>query len=224
MCGRFTQHHSEAEIIERFAVGDVLFELTPRYNIAPTQITAAIIASENTRQLVGFRWGLVPRWAKDTKLAGKMINARAESVADKPSFQTPLKRQRCLIPADGWYEWKQTPDGKQPHYFRRRDRGLFALAGLWEEWRDKSVAAAEPLRTCTIITCAANSLAAPIHERMPAILKPSDEAAWLDPELTSPLQLVELLQPASADEFEVFPVSRAVNSPATDGPDLIIEK
>ncbi|HWQ32017.1 MAG TPA: SOS response-associated peptidase [Blastocatellia bacterium] len=219
MCGRFTQHHNEDEIIERFAVSEVAFEPVPRYNIAPTQYLAAIIAQPDGRLLTSFRWGLVPRWAKDLKLAASMINARAETVADKAAYRTPLQRQRCLIPADGWYEWKKTANGKQPYYFRRRDGGLFAFAGLWDEWKDP--ATAEPLRTCTIITCAANELAAPVHDRMPVVLTPEHEALWLDSKPVGVLALTELLTPYPADELEAIPVSRAVNSPSVDSPELI---
>ncbi|HZS06723.1 MAG TPA: SOS response-associated peptidase [Blastocatellia bacterium] len=223
MCGRFTQHHTEDEIIERFAISDVRFHPAPRYNIAPTQLITAITPSRDGRQLTSLRWGLIPRWAKDTKLASNMINARAETIADKPAYRTPLAKQRCLIPADGWFEWKTTAHGKQPHYFRRRDGGLFALAGLWDEWQDKTDPGSEPLRTCAIITCEANELSAPIHQRMPVILRPEVEAIWLDPKPGNPLQLADLLAPYPDSELEVFPVSRAVNSPSFDQPDLIAE-
>jgi putative SOS response-associated peptidase YedK len=219
MCGRFTQHHTEEELLERFEITATLFHPTPRNNIAPTQFIGAITEQSDGRQLSAFRWGLVPRWAKDTKLAANMINARAETVADKPAFRTPLIRQRCLIPADGWYEWKRSPQGSQPYYFRRRDGELFGFAGLWDEWKDPS--SGEPLRTCTLITCEANELSAPIHNRMPVIIRPEDEARWLDPGPANALSLVELLRPFSSDQLEVFPVSRAVNSPSLDNSDLI---
>lgn len=221
MCGRFTQHHSEAEISAQFDVADVLFSPSPRYNIAPTQNVPAIVTGSGSRQLTAFRWGLIPRWAKDAKLAAKMINARCETVADKAAWRTPLQKQRCIIPADGWYEWRQTPDGKQPHYFRRKDGGLFALAGLWDEWRDNSQPDAQPLHTCAVITCPANTLAAPVHDRMPVILHAVDESRWLDSQWNRSLEIIELLRPFPPDEFEVYPVSRAVNSPAGDNPDLI---
>lgn len=221
MCGRFTQHHQEDELVERFDVSEVWFQPAPRYNIAPTQFIPAIIAVPDGRALTAFRWGLVPHWAKDQKLAAKMINARAETVADKAAYRTPLQRQRCLIPADGWYEWQQTARGKQPYYFRRRDGGLFAFAGLWDEWRDPENPHSEPLRTCTVITGAANATAAPIHDRMPVILTPEREAFWLDPVNHNTLELVSLLTPYPADEIETSPVSRLVNSPSVDSPELI---
>ncbi|MFN7944294.1 MAG: SOS response-associated peptidase [Blastocatellia bacterium] len=221
MCGRFTQHHQEDELVERFDISEVWLQPAPRYNIAPTQFIPAIIAQPDGRALTAFRWGLVPHWAKDQKLAAKMINARAETVADKAAYRTPLQRQRCLIPADGWYEWQKTEHGKQPYHFRRRDGGLFAFAGLWDEWRDPENAHSEPLRTCTIITGEANATAAPVHDRMPVILTPAHEAFWLDPVNHNTLELVSLLTPYPADEIEALPVSRQVNSPAVDSPELI---
>ncbi len=221
MCGRFTQHHEEDELVGRFDISAVWFHPVPRYNMAPTQFIPAIIAQPDGRALTAFRWGLVPYWAKDQKLAARMINARAETVADKAACRTPLQRQRCLIPADGWYEWQPTERGKQPYYFCRRDGGLFAFAGLWDEWRDPASPLSEPLRTCTIITRAANATAAPIHDRMPVILSPEHEASWLAPQKVNALELVSLLSPYPADEIETRPVSRLVNSPTTDSPELI---
>src|SRR5438105_243032 len=177
MCGRFTSHHSPEEIMERFEVDEALFRPDPRYNIAPTQILAAVIEQQGKRQLTGFRWGLVPSWSKDPAIGNRMINARAETILEKPSFKAALTRRRCLIPADGFYEWKKSTAGSQPFHIRRRDGGLFAFAGLWEEWQSPD---GSPLQTCTIVTVEPNELMSPIHNRMPAILEREEEKLWLE--------------------------------------------
>lgn len=218
MCGRFSSHHSPEEIMERFEIEEALFQPDPRYNIAPTQLVAAIIEQQGKRQLTGFRWGLVPSWSKDPAIGNRMINARAETILDKPSFKPLLTRRRCLIPADGFYEWKKSTAGSQPFHIRRQDGGLFAFAGLWEEWQSPD---GSPLQTCTIITVEPNELMAPIHNRMPAILERADERLWLDAASKDALALTRLLRPHSPDDFEAFPVSRAVNSPSSDAPSLI---
>jgi len=218
MCGRFSQHHSADEIAERFDVPEVAFAISPRYNVAPSQTVAAVVAQPG-RQLVGFKWGLVPSWAKDPSVGNHMINAKAETLSEKPSFRQALTRRRCLIPADGFYEWKKKGKGpSQPLYIRRRDQGLFAFAGLWEEWHPSE---GEVLRTCTIITVEPNELIAPIHHRMAAILKPEHEAAWLDPATTYAPALLELLRPYPDGDLEAYAVSRSVNTPSFEGPDCI---
>lgn len=213
MCGRFTQRKDTAQIAEHYGVSEDFFQVTPRYNIAPTQVIAAI---NQKRQLVGFKWGLIPSWAKDPAIAHKLINARAETLQEKPSFRTALSKRRCLIPADGYYEWKKEGGGKQPYLFHRRGDALFSLAGLWEEWRATD---GEIIQTCTIITTEPNELAGTVHNRMPAILKPHDEALWLDPAARVP-DLVQLLGPYAGDDLEMYPVSKAVNSPGKDEPEL----
>ncbi|HYE74962.1 MAG TPA: SOS response-associated peptidase, partial [Blastocatellia bacterium] len=177
MCGRFTLHHTEDEIIERFAIAEVETDIGPRYNIAPSQNIAAIIEHEHCT-LKAFKWGLVPSWAKDPTIGHRMINARAETLAEKPSYKQALAKRRCLIPADGFYEWKKAKGGNQPYHIRRRDGELFAFAGLWETWKDEN---GEKLETCTIITTEPNELMSTIHDRMPVILKPEHEELWLDP-------------------------------------------
>ena len=167
MCGRFTQRKTEKQLVTRFPVTEILFDTSPRYNIAPTQYIPAIVQADS-RQLVGFRWGLIPSWAKDAKIASNLINARSETLEEKPSFRTPFQKRRCLIPTDGWYEWKKEGAGKQPYFFHRRDDELFAFAGLWEEWKSPE---GELIQTCTIITTEANELAADFHHRMPVILR-----------------------------------------------------
>lgn len=217
MCGRFTQHHTIDEIIERFEVAVVEYEAEPNYNIAPTQTVTAIVQNHE-REMVALQWGLIPFWAKDTKIASQLINARAETLAEKPSFKHALAKRRCLIPADGFYEWKKQPGGNQPYYIRRRDGGLFAFAGLWEEWKSPE---GELRQTCTIITTEPNELMSTLHHRMPVILKPKHEAEWLDPAAHYVPALTQLLQTYPDGELEAIPVSRAVNSPAQNGPALI---
>ena len=214
MCGRYTLHHKPQEIAERFDV-DAIPELTmPRFNIAPSQIVP-IIRQIDTREMIGCKWGLVPYWANDPAIGNKMINARAETLVEKPSFTSALAKQRCLIPADGFFEWLK--EERQPFYFRMRDRGLFAFAGLWEEWQDSG---GSILQTCTIITVEPNRLVAQILPRMPSILLPEEEAAWLDPE-SKVADVLPLLRPYPVKLMELVRVSRAVNSVSAERPELI---
>ena len=229
MCGRFTLYHTREEIEERFAaqlVPNVIAEAEPRYNIAPTQTVLAVTQTrDGARLLDGFHWGLIPSWAKDPGIGTKMINARAETLAEKPSFRTALSRRRCLIPADGFYEWQDAPPAdsgkkppKTPLHLHLTDGSLFAFAGLWDEWHAPD---GSPLRSCTIITTAPNAVAAPIHDRMPVILSPEDEALWLDPTVTDTASLLSLLAPYPAEFMDAHPVSRAVNTPTVDDAGLI---
>ncbi len=230
MCGRFTLHHTREEIEERFAaklVPHLAAEAEPRYNIAPTQTVLAVTELRGgARLLDGFHWGLIPSWAKDPGIGAKMINARAETLAEKPSFRTALSRRRCLIPADGFYEWQAAPltdigqkkPLKTPMHLHLTDGGLFAFAGLWDEWHAPD---GSPLRSCTIITTVPNAVAAPIHDRMPVILTPEDEALWLDPSVTDSASLLSLLVPYSAALMDAYAVSRAVNTPTVDDAGLI---
>ncbi len=220
MCGRFTLYHSPDEVAERFAVNELL-ETEARYNIAPTE-NVAVVTQNGTRHLASYHWGLIPSWAKDPAIGNKMINARAETLAEKPSFRTALARRRCLIPADGFYEWQAPADGakggKTPTFLHRKDSGLFAFAGLWDEWHAPD---GSPLRSCTIITTTPNSVAAQIHDRMPVILRPDDEALWLNGAVTDTRDLLSLLVPYPAADMEAYPVSRRVNVPTVDDPELI---
>lgn len=220
MCGRFTLHHSAEEIAERFDA-EVLPLLEPRYNIAPTQ-PVTVVTQNGARHLEQFQWGLIPSWAKDPKIGNRMINARAETLAEKPAYRTALVRRRCLIPADGFYEWREADNpaegGRTPMHFRRRDGALFAFAGLWDEWHSSD---GSPLRSCTIITGTPNPLVAPIHDRMPMILREENESAWLDHSLRDPEMLSALLAPYPAELMEVYAVSRRVNAPSVDDPSLL---
>ncbi len=224
MCGRYTLHHDADALAARFAAQPAL-DIEPRYNIAPTQPVAVVTNhADGGRRLEAFRWGLIPFWAKDPAIGNRMINARAETLAEKPAFKNALVRRRCLIPADGFYEWKKEARGRQPMYARvKTGDGLFAFAGLWEEWRDPAAEKdAPPLRSCAIITVAPNALMAPIHDRMPAILRPDDEAAWLNTQNGRALgDILPLLAPYADDAMEAFAVSRLVNAPANDDPECI---
>jgi putative SOS response-associated peptidase YedK len=221
MCGRYTLHHTPKEIKERFGVETIDELLEPRYNIAPTQTIPVIRrprSDDDLREMAGCKWGLIPFWAKDPKIGAKMINAKAETIAEKPSFKHAFSKRRCLIPADGFYEWlKRGKEPSQPIYVRRRDGGLFAFAGLWEAWKSPE---GDTLETCTIITTEPNALISKIHNRMALILKSDDESTWIDPKTKSD-DLLRLLRPYESDDLEAFNVSRAVNSPAHESPACI---
>jgi putative SOS response-associated peptidase YedK len=195
------------------------FSLDPRYNIAPSQqvIACRISPQEAKRELVTLKWGLIPFWVEDPAIGNRMINARSETVAGKPSFREAFKKRRALIPTSGFYEWKKEQGGKQPYYICRKDGEPFSLAGLWELWQKGE----EPLESCTIITTGANALVAPLHERMPVIISPEQYSYWLNPH-SDPVALQELLQPSPPEEFVCYPVSRLVNSPANDSPELVL--
>lgn len=219
MCGRFALA-TEKHILEMLYQLEIRpdFDLLPRYNIAPSQkVVACRFAAEGTkRELVTLKWGLIPFWADDPAIGSRMINARSETISSKPSFRDAFKKRRALIPASGFYEWKKEQDGKQPYYICRQDAKPFSLAGLWERWEKGE----ESLESCTIITTAANTLIAPLHERMPVIISPEHYNHWLDPQ-SGPVALQELLQPSPPEELIYYPVSRLVNSPANEGPELI---
>ncbi len=228
MCGRFTLA-SDAEALNQtfFDFGEPM-DLHPRYNISPTQDVAVIAnmstdagESQETGQVEFFHWGLIPSWAKDPKIGNRMINARSETLSEKPSFRNAYKRRRCLILADGYYEWKQIPGdrSKQPVYIRLKSQKPFALAGLWEVWQADGMD--EPLRSCTIITCPPNAMLAEIHHRMPVILPQDAYAEWLAPNQQSADTLQPLLIPYSDEEMEAYPVSRFVNRPTNDSPECI---
>jgi putative SOS response-associated peptidase YedK len=217
MCGRYTLAHPQ-QLALRFDVEQPV-AVDPTYNAAPSEQLPVIVEREGHREARQMQWGLIPSWSKDPQIGFKMMNARAETVAEKPSYRRPLRRQRCLVPATGFFEWQQTQNGKQPYYFHLRDEDLFAFAGLFDTWRDPQ---GRPLETYTIITIAANELLAPIHERMPVILPRDAEALWLDPEIEDAELLTALLRPYPAEAMEAYPVSRRVNSVRNNDADLII--
>lgn len=220
MCGRFTLRTSPQKLLENFGVS--FPEFNPRYNIAPTQLVLAIRATPNGagRQAAAFRWGLVPSWAKDLKSGTKTINARAETVAEKPMFRAAFKKRRCLVLADGYYEWRANGQAKQPYHFRYEDQRPFAFAGLWETWRGVE-GNDPPLETCTIITTAARGIAATLHERMPVIIPPRDYDLWIANLPLDATQQETLLHPPLQDELVPVPVSKLVNSVKNDRPECL---
>ena len=218
MCGRFTLNTSAKIIAEFFKLSEVP-DIEPRYNIAPTQSVATVtVDSEKMqRQFQFMRWGLIPSWAKDMKIASKMINARSETVAEKPAFRSAIKHRRCLIVADGFYEWLPQGKHKQPYYFQMAQGAPFAFAGLWENWESPE---AEKIVSCTIITTAANETVQPVHDRMPVILPDTAWEEWLDPAVSAQ-QVLPLLKPYTAAAMTANAVSAIVNSPSKDSPECI---
>jgi len=224
MCGRFVLISSMEALAQQFALSPLMATasppLYPRYNIAPTQPVVAIrqVDSSGERELTHFRWGLIPSWSKDSKIGSRLINARSETVTDKPSFRAAFKRRRCLIPANGFYEWQRTGDKKQPIYIHSENDDPFALAGLWEIWQS---ADGDMLESCTILTTEPNELMRPIHNRMPVIIEAPDYDLWLDPG-PDPQIALHLLRPYPAHKMAAYPVSTLVNSPKNDAPQCIV--
>jgi putative SOS response-associated peptidase YedK len=226
MCGRFVSSSPPDELAKYFAVEDVAEQvLEPSYNVAPTRDVYVVFETGGVRRLDAFHWGLVPFWAKDPSVGNKMINARADSVTSKNTYKRAFAKRRCLIPADGFYEWRTVPGqkAKQPYYIERTDGEPLAFAGLWELWRPKDAPEGDDsqlLRSCTIITGEPNEKMAAIHDRMPVMLPPSAWSAWLDPTNDELETLGKLLVPAPSDLMTIHPVSTAVNNVRNDGPEL----
>ena len=216
MCGRYTLKTPTNVLAELFEIEEYPSALNPSYNIAPTQAVAAVVEEDDKRKLEMFHWGLTTSWAKDPAIGNKMINARAETASEKPSFRSAFKKRRCLILADGFYEWQKTDSGKQPFYIHMKDGSPFAFAGLWEAWKN-----GEELKSCAIITTDANDLMNEIHHRMPVILPPENYGVWLDPGLDEKEPLMDLLKPYPSEEMEAYQVSRRVNRPANNEPSCI---
>ncbi|UCG30406.1 MAG: SOS response-associated peptidase [candidate division WOR-3 bacterium] len=219
MCGRFVRKSTITIIEDEFDIYEVQWAFEPSYNIAPSQDIACVVGNGGNR-LVKFRWGLVPFWADDPSIGYKMINARAETVSQKKSFARAFKKHRCLVVADGFYEWRKLADGKRkiPMYVHLRKERPFGFAGLYENWKSKD---GKILQTCTIITTRANDLMAPIHNRMPVIIAPHDRKLWLDTSVQESDVLLPLLEPYSSAEMEAYSVSKKVNSPSYNEPDCI---
>jgi putative SOS response-associated peptidase YedK len=218
MCGRFALNDDGTAVQAHFHLPETPL-LAPRYNIPPTQPIAALgLNRDGQLALTHFQWGLIPSWAKDPRIGQKMINARAETVAEKPSFRSAFQRRRCLIPMSGFYEWQKLPDGsKQPYYIHPvgGDNALFAVAGLWERWHSPD---GGELLTCTLLTTEANSLMAPLHQRMPLILPPAAYDLWLTGDVPA---VASLLRPYPPDQMAAYPVSQLVNSPRHDVPECL---
>lgn len=216
MCGRYTITYNIEEVLADLDLLMPDFDFEPRYNIAPSQ-RVPIVSSDAPQTLQLCKWGLVPPWAKDIKIGHKMINARGETVTEKPSFRSAIRQKRCLIPADGFYEWQKSSTGKQPIYIHRQDKKLMTFAGLWESWWD---AEERELRTFTIITTTPNTVMAPIHDRMPVIISPELRSKWLD--ISAPLEeAVALIRPLEDGILQADRVSTQVNSPRNEGPGLL---
>jgi putative SOS response-associated peptidase YedK len=226
MCGRFVSASPPDELARYFGAENASPELEPNFNVAPTREVYAVRASDGHRELTALRWGLIPFWAKDVKVGAKMINARSETVLDKPAFRRAIRRRRCLIPADGFYEWAKVPGHKkkQPYFIHRADGEPIVFAGMWERWRpddeDESDSPSEVIESCTILTCGPNETMAAIHNRMPVLLPPTVWDDWLAD--TEDLDaLAELLVPAPEELLTLRPVTPMVNSVANNGPELL---
>ncbi|MGB3199923.1 MAG: SOS response-associated peptidase [Nodosilinea sp.] len=222
MCGRFTLNQTGDDLAAAFHLRAVP-SVAPRYNIAPTQPVVTVVATSDDPEphVQHLQWGLIPSWAKDPAIGSRLINARAETVSEKPSFRAAFKRRRCLVLADGFYEWQRQGDRqpKQPYYIFLKDHQPFAFAGLWEHWHDPT--SGGELQTCTLLTTEPNPLMEPIHNRMPVILPPKDYAAWLDPSFYHPQTLQSMLRPYEANAMDRYPVSKVVNKPGNDTPACI---
>ena len=217
MCGRYTLIADLGDLAQRFEFDGSDFSYDPRYNIAPTK-SVLTVRNLDGREAAFMRWGLIPFWAKDPKIGARMINARAETVAEKPAFRNALKKRRCLVLADGYYEWKKTPAGKRPFRIIMHSGEPFALAGLWETWNDPK---GNVVPSCTIITTAANDFLSPIHNRMPVILPRESEEMWLDSGVEDPASLIGILAPYPEECMDAYEVSTIVNYARNDGPEVI---
>ncbi len=217
MCGRFTITVSLGDLCERFMLEQILIEYMPRFNIAPGQ-TVPVVIKKGGIQLVPMKWGLIPFWAKDSSIGNKMFNARGETLTEKPSFARSLQGKRCIIPADGFYEWKREGKTKRPFRITLNDGSVFGFAGLYDRWTS---AKGEEIISFTIITTTPNKKMAQIHSRMPAILPQEAESTWLDPDQTDKKLLTSFIRPYPAEQMTLYEVSPLVNSPANDRPDCI---
>jgi len=215
MCGRYRLSRRKEIVEEYFDSAPWDQELSPRFNIAPTQSVPVIRQNpkEPVRQLSLMRWGLIPSWAKDGSGAARMINARSETASTKPAFRDPLKYRRCLLPADGFYEWQRTAKAKQPFCFEINDGELFAFAGIWDRWKDPS---GGWIKTCSILTTTPNAVTSAVHDRMPVILDPDAYDLWLDPGMQNVEAASELLKPYSAERMRCYPVSTRINHVVND--------
>ena len=216
MCGRYTLTKEERRLQERYGI--IEHEpFQPRFNICPTQDAPVLLIDENPK-IKSLRWGLIPFWAKDAKIGNSLINARCETIHEKPPYRAAFKKRRCLIPADGFYEWMKVPGGKQPMHIRLKNGEPFAFAGVWEFWKN---AEEKPLLTFSIVTTEPNELLAQVHNRMPVIVAQNDYDQWLDPKLTAREQLESLFRPYPAEAMEFYPISTMVNNPRIEHPKCI---
>jgi putative SOS response-associated peptidase YedK len=220
MCGRFMQERPVSDLAEIFGAEPLVEEPGGRYNIAPTDEAIVVVERDDRRALTAYRWGLIPHWAEDAKIASRTFNARAESVATMPAFRESFRRRRCLVPVDGFYEWRREGTARQPYRIFRADGRPLALAGLWSGWRNPD--SGEVRRTFTIVTTTPNAVVAPLHDRMPVIVPDDAWARWLDPTPAEPGELRALLEPTDTVALEIAPASRLVNDVRHDGPELLL--
>ena len=217
MCGRYSLKKTNKDLEEQFKIAYSSIKVQQRFNIAPTQIVPAVIETDKENELHGYRWGLIPHWAKDKSTGNKLINARAETVHEKPSFRQSFKTQRCLIPADGFIEWEKQGKDKHPHYICLKSDSVFAFAGIWAEWSMEK----EVIRSCCIITTEANPYLQSIHNRMPVILNPENYSVWLAP-TTKAETLRSLLRSLPEDQIKEYEISKEINSPKNDRAECLV--
>jgi putative SOS response-associated peptidase YedK len=220
MCGRFAQQRPASELAEIFAAEPLVEEPGPRFNVAPTDEALVVVQRDERRAIIAYRWGLIPHWADSAKVGSRMFNARAETLTASPAFRDSLRRKRCVVPVEAFYEWRREGTVRQPYTIAGADGRPLALAGLWDGWRDPATETVR--RTFTIVTTTPNETMEPIHNRMPAILAEDEWATWLDPRLTDPGELLAILDARREPELLIRPVSRLVNDVRNDGPDLVV--
>jgi putative SOS response-associated peptidase YedK len=220
MCGRFAQQRPASELAEIFAAEPLIEEPGPRFNVAPTDEALVVVQRDERRAITAYRWGLIPHWADSAKIGSRMFNARAETLTASPAFRDSLRRKRCVVPVQAFYEWRREGTMRQPYTISRADGRPLALAGLWDGWRDPATETVR--RTFTIVTTTPNETMEPIHNRMPAILADDEWATWLNPRLTDPGELLAILDDRREPELVIRPVSRLVNDVRNDGPELVV--
>jgi putative SOS response-associated peptidase YedK len=219
VCGRFSQERPASELAEIFAAEPLADELGPRWNVAPTDEAYVVVQRSDRRAIVAYRWGLIPHWAENAKVASRMFNARSETLTRSPAFADALRRKRCLVPVDGFYEWRRIGERRQPFSIGRTDRRPLALAGLWSGWRDPAKDAV--VRTFTIVTTRPNDQMASLHDRMPVVVPEGRWDLWLDPDLEDPAELQGLFEPTDEIALRIEPVRDLVNNVRNDGPELV---
>jgi putative SOS response-associated peptidase YedK len=220
MCGRFTQQRPASELAEIFAAEPLVDDAGPRYNVAPTDDALVVVQREERRAVTAYRWGLIPHWAENAKVGSRMFNARAETLTSSPAFRDALRRKRCLVPVDAFYEWRREGTVRQPYTIARADGRPLILAGLWSGWRDPATETVR--RTFTIVTTRPNDTIAELHDRMPVILDDAAWPTWLDPQRSDSGELLAMLEPDDRTELVLRPVSRLVNDVRNDGPELVV--
>ena len=221
MCGRYTLHQKTADLAKRYNLATIPDSISKNFNVAPGQVMSVITESESGKPTIELmKWGLIPVWAKDPRIGYKMINARSETIFEKPAWRSVIKKKRCLIPADGFYEWKKQSDAKvkQPFYIHPKQFELFSFAGVWESWKDENN---NEIRTYAIITTEPNKEMSSVHDRMPVILHPEDEASWLEPSKVTRDDIEPLLRPFEDNGLEIYEVSKDVNTVKNNDEHLI---